>query len=85
MSRRKVSTTIYITPEQQEALKVQNERTKVPIAQPRRDGARLMVGFHYLVKGLQDAGVLALVIGVGVPFLLAPCIAALARGMGWTR
>ena len=32
MSRKKVSTTIYITPEQAERLKLLHDRTKVPIA-----------------------------------------------------
>ncbi len=43
-----------------------------------------MVGFHYLVKALQDAGLLPLVIGVGVPLVLAPCITALAVRLRWT-
>ena len=33
MSRRKVSTTIYITPEQNEQLKALHDATKVPIAE----------------------------------------------------
>ena len=33
MPRKKLSTTIYITPEQNERLKVLNERTKVPVAE----------------------------------------------------
>ena len=32
MSRKKVSTTIYITPEQADRLKMLHDRTKVPIA-----------------------------------------------------
>jgi hypothetical protein len=33
MARKKISTTIYITPEQNEQLKVLHERTKVPVAE----------------------------------------------------
>lgn len=38
MSRRKVSTTIYITPEQAERLRLLHDRTKVPIAVYIREG-----------------------------------------------
>jgi hypothetical protein len=41
--RRKVSTTIYITPEQSETLKLLNERTKVPIAEYIRQGIDLIL------------------------------------------
>lgn len=33
MSRKKISTTVYITPEQDEQLKKLHERTKVPVAE----------------------------------------------------
>ena len=33
MARKKISTTIYITPDQDERLKTLNERTKVPVAE----------------------------------------------------
>ena len=33
MPRKKISTTIYITPEQNEMLKVLNEKTKVPVSE----------------------------------------------------
>ena len=33
MSRKKLSTTVYITPEQNERLKALHERTKVPVAE----------------------------------------------------
>jgi predicted DNA-binding protein len=46
MSRKKVSTTIYITPEQADRLKVLHERTKVPIAVYIREGIDLMLK-HY--------------------------------------
>jgi predicted DNA-binding protein len=41
MSRKKVSTTIYVTPEQQERLKLLHERTKVPVAVYIREGIDL--------------------------------------------
>jgi hypothetical protein len=37
MARRKVSTTIYITPEQSEQLKLLHSKTKVPVAEYIRD------------------------------------------------
>ena len=43
MARRKISTTIYITPEQNERLKVLNERTKVPVAEYIRQGIDLVL------------------------------------------
>jgi len=46
MSRKKVSTTIYITPEQAERLKLLSDRTKVPIAVYIREGIDLMLK-HY--------------------------------------
>jgi hypothetical protein len=46
MSRKKVSTTIYITPEQAERLKMLHDRTKVPIAVYIREGIDLVLK-HY--------------------------------------
>lgn len=43
MSRKKISTTIYITPEQNDQLKVLHERTKVPIAVYIREGIDLVL------------------------------------------
>lgn len=43
MSRKKVSTTIYITPEQAERLKLLHDRTKVPIAVYIREGIDLVL------------------------------------------
>ncbi|HET7753773.1 MAG TPA: ribbon-helix-helix domain-containing protein [Anaeromyxobacteraceae bacterium] len=43
MARKKVSTTIYITPEQNERLKLLNERTKVPVAEYIRQGIDLVL------------------------------------------
>jgi hypothetical protein len=46
MSRRKISTTIYITEEQNEALKRLNEHTKVPVAEYIRQGIDLILARH---------------------------------------
>lgn len=46
MSRKKVSTTIYITPEQADRLKMLHDRTKVPIAVYIREGIDMMLK-HY--------------------------------------
>ena len=46
MSRKKVSTTIYITPEQNDRLKLLHERTKVPIAVYIREGIDMVLK-HY--------------------------------------
>jgi hypothetical protein len=43
VARRKVSTTIYITPEQDELLKALNARTKVPVAEYIRQGIDLIL------------------------------------------
>jgi hypothetical protein len=43
MSRKKLSTTIYVTPEQDERLKVLHERTKVPVAVYIREGIDLVL------------------------------------------
>ena len=43
MARRKISTTIYITPEQADRLKVLHERTKVPVAEYIRQGIDLVL------------------------------------------
>lgn len=46
MSRRKLSTTIYVTPEQSDKLKLLHERTKVPVAVYIREGIDLVLR-HY--------------------------------------
>jgi len=46
MSRKKISTTIYITPEQAERLKLLHDRTKVPVAEYIRQGIDMMLK-HY--------------------------------------
>ena len=43
MSRKKLSTTVYITPEQNERLKSLHERTKVPVAEYIRQGIDLVL------------------------------------------
>jgi hypothetical protein len=46
MSRRKISTTIYITPEQDEFLKSLSGRTKVPVAEYVREGIEIILAKH---------------------------------------
>lgn len=46
MARKKISTTIYITPEQNERLKLLNEKTKVPVAEYIRQGIDLILEKH---------------------------------------
>ena len=43
MSRKKISTTVYITPEQSERLHLLHERTKVPVAVYIREGIDLVL------------------------------------------
>jgi predicted DNA-binding protein len=43
MARKKVSTTIYITPEQAEQLKLLHDKTKVPVAEYIRQGIDLVL------------------------------------------
>ena len=43
MARKKISTTIYITPEQNSQLKLLHERTKVPVAVYIREGIDLVL------------------------------------------
>jgi Ribbon-helix-helix domain len=43
MARKKVSTTIYITPEQSELLKLLHDKTKVPVAEYIRQGIDLVL------------------------------------------
>lgn len=46
MARKKISTTIYITAEQSEKLKLLHERTKVPVAVYIREGIDLVLDQH---------------------------------------
>lgn len=43
MSRKKISTTVYITPEQNALLKQLHERTRVPVAEYVRQGIDLVL------------------------------------------
>jgi predicted DNA-binding protein len=43
MPRKKLSTTIYITPEQNAQLKLLNEKTKVPVSEYIRQGIDLVL------------------------------------------
>ena len=43
MARKKISTTVYLTPEQDERLKLLNDRTKVPVAEYIRQGIDLVL------------------------------------------
>src|SRR5262245_27271903 len=43
MSRKKISTTVYITPEQDTQLKALHQRTKVPVAEYIRQGIDLVL------------------------------------------
>ncbi|MSP61095.1 MAG: ribbon-helix-helix domain-containing protein [Myxococcales bacterium] len=52
MSRKKISTTVYITPEQDEALKALHDRTKVPVAEYIRQGIDLILKqYDHLMPG----------------------------------
>ena len=52
MARKKVSTTVYIEPEQAELLKLLHERTKVPVAVYIREGIELALAkYQHLLPG----------------------------------
>ena len=52
MSRKKISTTIYVTPEQSEQLRLLHERTKVPVAVYIREGIDLVLRqYGHLLPG----------------------------------
>lgn len=59
MSRKKVSTTVYITPEQNEKLHLLHQRTKVPVAVYIREGIDLVLkNYEHALPGqmtLSDA------------------------------
>jgi hypothetical protein len=46
MARKKISTTVYITPEQNERLKQLHEKTKVPVAEYIREGIDWVLEAH---------------------------------------
>ena len=43
MARKKISTTVYITPEQSERLKLLHDRTRVPVAEYIRQGIDMVL------------------------------------------
>ncbi|MGC4114349.1 MAG: ribbon-helix-helix domain-containing protein [Myxococcales bacterium] len=43
MARNKISTTVYITPEQNEKLKLLSEKTRIPVASFIREGIDLVL------------------------------------------
>lgn len=52
MERKKVSTTVYITLEQNDLLKVLNQKTKVPIAEYIREGIDMALNkYKHLLPG----------------------------------
>jgi hypothetical protein len=52
MSRKKISTTIYVTPEQSDQLRLLHERTKVPVAVYIREGIDLVLRqYGHLLPG----------------------------------
>jgi hypothetical protein len=52
MSRKKISTTIYVTPEQSERLRLLHDRTKVPVAVYIREGIDLVLRqYGHLLPG----------------------------------
>lgn len=52
MSRKKISTTIYVTPEQADRLRLLHERTKVPVAVYIREGIDLVLrNYGHLLPG----------------------------------
>ena len=46
MARKKISTTVYITEDQNQRLKLLNQKTKVPIAEYIREGIDLVLKLH---------------------------------------
>ncbi len=46
MARNKISTTVYITPEQNESLKLLSQKTRIPVASFIREGIDLVLERH---------------------------------------
>jgi len=46
MPRNKISTTVYITPEQNELLKLLSQKTRIPVASVIREGIDLVLERH---------------------------------------
>jgi len=77
MSRKKISTTIYVTPEQSERLRLLHERTKVPVAVYIREGIDLVLRqYGHLLPGqlslAADPGSSAATPSVPPPASVAP-------------
>jgi len=57
MSRRKIATTVYITPDQDARLKLLHERTKVPVAEYIRQGIDLILDkYGHQLPGQAELG-----------------------------
>ena len=57
MSRKKISTTVYITPEQSERLHLLHTRTKVPVAVYIREGIDLVLArYEHALPGQMTLG-----------------------------
>lgn len=59
MPRRKVATTVYLTPEQDSLLKVLHQQTNIPVARLVRQGVDMVLEQHGAVKakpGVHDGG-----------------------------
>lgn len=57
MARRKIPTTVYITPEQERELKELHAKTKVPIAEYVREGIDLILArYNQHLSGQLDLG-----------------------------
>jgi predicted DNA-binding protein len=57
MSRKKISTTVYITPEQNERLHLLHSRTKVPVAVYIREGIDLVLArYEHALPGQMSLG-----------------------------
>jgi hypothetical protein len=82
MSRKKVSTTIYITPEQADRLKLLSERTKVAVSVYIREGIDMMLKhYEHVLPGqmsLDSATPQAPPVRVGAPRAAAGARAAAA-------
>ena len=46
MARKKISTTVYVTPEQDEQLKLLSQKTRIPVASFIREGIDLVLDRH---------------------------------------
>jgi hypothetical protein len=74
MSRKKISSTIYVTPEQSERLKLLSERTKVPASVYIREGIDLVLKRYEAVL----PGQLSLVADAPLPMAVAAAAASSA-------